>query len=306
MFTNTVVKRIIGLVVVICALALSASTFGQDFPKIVDTGWLAENLYDENMRIIDMRDSVKEYWAGHIPGAVYLSPDSLRLSDHGVPEMLVSPKMLSAILGRLGIGEDTLVIAYSSSGCAHPPYLVWALDYIGHRHSAVLDGGFDRWEDEGLPTTQDFPRIEPVEYPFPKVLNIGVYAHLQEVRAVVEGEVEGVLLDVRSFDKYFGESGPTERKGHIRGAVHHFYAEDFTPEGIWRSKEELEEAYEGLGLSANERIIVYCMRGVKAASVYLTLKYILGYEDVANYDASFSEWENMEELPVESGLGSIE
>jgi len=196
-----------------------------------------------------------------------------------------------------------MVIVYTEQGDFKAPYLVWALDYIGHPSSAILDGGFTKWKKEGLPGTQDYPKIEPIPYLLPSKLNGEVRESLEGVKkAVDQGGV--VILDVRPVEMYSGEKGFWKRKGHIKGAINHFWGEDLKEDGTWKSIEDLKQTYDLLGANPGKMIIVSCGQGQMSAHSYFTLKHILGYPKVKNYDGGFNEWSNIPELPVDTGLGN--
>ncbi len=114
---------------------------------------------------------------------------------------------------------------------------------------------------------------------------------------------KGILLDVRPAELYTGEKGFWKRKGHIKGAIHHFWGEDLNDDGTWKSKEELTRAYEEIGATPDKTIIVSCGQGLMSAHTYFALKYILGYPRVENYDGGFNQWSSIDELPVEVGSG---
>ena len=268
--------------------------------ELMDTEWLTAHLSEKNLRIVDIRDGIKEYWQGHIPGAVYLSPEALRWPDRGVPVKLIPPEGLAILLGEMGIDENTTVVVYSEKSDYKASYLMWALDYIGHRSSMVLDGGFSNWKAEKRSVTQDYPEIAPKRYRLPRKLNEDVRADLKEVKEIVP-RGGAILVDVRPRSLYTGEQGPWKRKGHIKGAIHHFWGNDLKEDGTWKSKEELKKTYERLGVTPDKTVIVSCGQGRMSAHVYFTLKHILGYPKVKNYDGSFNEWSNLEELPVETG-----
>ncbi len=272
--------------------------------KLVNTDWLWSQVTQqrEDLVIVDVRDSIKHYWQGHIPGAVYFSPEAMRLTDHGVPVKLMPPEILIAMLGKMGINERILVVIYTEQGDYKAPYLLWALDYIGHKNSVVLDGGFEKWQREARLVTQDYPEIKPVRYRMSKKLQESVRANLDEVKRVVEKIDTGVvLLDVRPNKLYTGETGPWKRKGHIKGAINHFWGEDLTVDGTFKNKEDLKQTYEGLGVNPDRLIIVSCGQGQMSAHSYFVLKHILGYPKVKNYDGSFNEWSNIDNLPIETG-----
>ncbi len=279
----------------------TALSSGQILPaKLVSTEWVAANLTKENLRIIDVRDNITDYWQGHIPGAVYMNTNAIRLADRGVPGLLMPPEALVIMLGKIGIDNETMVVVYAEQGDFKAPYLIWALDYLGHRHSVIVEGGFEKWQNEGHPVTQNYPKITPTRYTLPSQLNQEVRATLEQVKKFVE-HGGAVLLDVRPAQLYTGEKGMWKRKGHIKGAINHFWGDDLTEDGTWKSPEELRKVYEGLGATRDKFIIVSCGQGLMSAHAYFTLKYVLGYPIVKNYDGSFNEWSNIDGLPVETG-----
>jgi len=292
----------LGLILAFVLLSVIPALSQESPSKLVSTEWLEKNLSKENLRIIDVRGSIQDYWQGHIPQAVYFHPEAMRLSDHGVPVMLMPPEALAIMLGKMGVNEKTMVIVYGEQGDFKAPYLIWALDYLEHTSSAILEGGFGKWQKEGRPVTQDYPKITSVRYNLPSKLNKEVRATLDEVKTLLN-KGNGVLLDVRPVEMYTGEKGFWKRKGHIKGAINHFWGEDLNQDGTWKTKEDLKSAYEKLGATPDKSIIVSCGQGQMSAHGYFTLKYVLGYPKVKNYDGGFNEWSNINELPVETGLG---
>jgi len=291
---------IIVLMVMIVVSLMAQSTSS----KLVSTTWLKANLTQAGIRIIDLRQDVKDYWQAHIPGAVYLNPEALRLADGGVPVKLMPPDALAIMLGKMGIREKTKVIIYAEQNDYKAPYLIWALDYIGHPQASILDGGFSQWQKENLPVTQDYPKIGAVNYSPSSKVNPEVRANLDEVKEVVN-RGDAVLLDVRPMEMYNGEKGNWKRTGHIPGAINHFWGDDLNASGFWKDKEELRQAYEMLGATPDKLIIVSCGQGLMSASGYFVLKHILGYPRVKNYDGGFNEWSNIDILPVEKSISDL-
>jgi thiosulfate/3-mercaptopyruvate sulfurtransferase len=299
-------KAFLGLFFSIClslfVTLIFIPVFSGELPsKVISTEWLEANLSKENLRIIDIRSSLKDYWQGHIPGAVYLSLDALRWPDGGVPVKLLPAEALAMMLGEMGVNEKDMVVVYSEKPDYKAPYLIWALDYIGHHSSALLEGGFDKWQEEERPTTKDYPDISLGDYKLASKLDEEVRASLEEVRKIASLG-GGVIVDVRPAELYTGEKGFWKRKGHIKGSINRLWTEDLKEDGTWKPKEDLKKAYTKLGATPDKTIIVSCGQGLMAAHTYFTLKYILGYPQVKNYDGSFSEWSNIDELPVETVL----
>jgi thiosulfate/3-mercaptopyruvate sulfurtransferase len=282
-------------------LAVQVSARPQGLPgKLVTSEWLASNLTAENLRIVDMRNDIRDYWLGHIPGAIYLDSSVIRWPDQGVPSKLLPPSALATLLGDMGIGENTSVVVYYDKNGYPPFYFIWALDYIGHKSSALLNDGIEKWKREGRLMTQDYPAIKPTKYTLPFKLRAEVRATLEDV--IAETKAGAILLDVRPQDLFSGEKGAWKRKGHIKGAVSHFWALDMNTDGTFKTKEELIAGYEKIGVTPDKSIIVYCGQGQMSAHTYFVLKHILGFPKVKLYDGGFNEWSNRDDLPVETGM----
>jgi len=268
--------------------------------RLVSTEWLDQHKSDPDVRIVDMRYGVKFYWEGHIPNAVFLHPDALRFPEHGAPERMMPPEMLVKVLGRMGINRNTMVVIYAEEVDSLAPYLVWQLDCLGHKRSAVLDGGYTKWLADGRTKTQEYPVIEPCAYQLPAKPASGVRATLAEVKqATTSGGT--VLLDVRPAAQFTGDGGPWIRKGRIPGAVNRDWVLDLGIGGRLKEADSLRLAYAALGVKPDRPVIVYCGKGLRSTNTYFVLKYVLSFPNVKVYDGSFSEWASHPELPVESG-----
>ncbi len=285
-----------GAALLALAAVLSAAVPASAATHLVTTEWLQQNLSRKDIRIVDMRVDLRDYWESHLPQAVFLDVAALRWPDKGVPVKLMPPAALAMMLGALGIGRDTTVIIYSEINHYRAAYFAWALDVIGHPSWAILEGGFQGWKKEGRPTTQDYPALKPVAYPVPSV-DPEVQASLAEVRD--RNTARTVLIDARPAELYAGERGNYKRDGHIKGAVSHFWASDLLQDGRWRNLEALKESYASIGATPDKVIYISCGQGLMSSHEYVTLKYVLGFPRVKNYDGGFSEWSAIESLPVE-------
>jgi len=296
----SLIKKTMILSAVAQSLILGLSYGGQSqgqTERLVSGEWLAANLSNEKVRIVDTRMDIRDYWQSHIPGAVYLDTGLLRWPDHGVPGKLMSVEALAILLGQMGIGENTMVVAYYDKNGYPPFYLLWALDFIGHNDFALLEDGIERWRTEGRSLIQDYPKIKPVSFRLPAKPHSEIRATLEDV--LKETKAGAVLLDARPEDLYKGEKGALKRKGHIKGAICHPWAMDLSSDGAWKPREELLALYAKQGVTPDKKIIVYCGQGQMAAFSYFSLKHRLGFPNVKVYDGSFSEWSAREDLPVE-------
>jgi thiosulfate/3-mercaptopyruvate sulfurtransferase len=289
-----------GALVLIVALlvGLPALEARESPSKLVGVEWLAANLKNPGVRIIDLRAEIRDYWESHIPGSVFLDTAALRWPERGVPGKLMPPPVLARLLGEMGIGRDTRIVIYSEVHHYRAAYFAWALDYIGHESWAVLENGFEGWKGNSLPLTQDYPPIKPVSYAWDGAVDPSVRATLEEVKTRDTGGT--VLIDVRPKDLYSGKTGAWKRRGHIPGAINHFWTDDVDAGGKWKSPEILRAAYAEQGVTPDKMIIVSCGQGQMSSHAYFTLKYILGFPRVKNYDGSFNEWSNRDDLPVET------
>ncbi|HTW91608.1 MAG TPA: sulfurtransferase [bacterium] len=264
------------------------------------TDWLQTNMGRPDVRIIDLRQGIEYYWQAHVPGAVHLYPDALEWPENGVPSKPLPPEMFAQLLGRMGITDTTTVVPYSEVIDSLSPYLTWMLDYVGHKRQALIAGELNKWRAEGRPLTQDFPKIQTTVYQLPAKLNEGIRVSMTDVKAAL-GDKKTVILDVRGPAMFSGDAGYTKRRGHIPGAINRPWLKDLTADYTWRDPAELKKEYEALGVTPDKRIIIYCSKGYRSTTTYVTLKHVLGYPNVAVYDGSFSEWSEATDTPVATG-----
>lgn len=274
-------------------------------PRLISTGELAALFAqgDSNVSVIDVRDDYTRYLESHIPRAVYLHVEELRAAERGVPNKLLGLVSYTALFSRLGLGPDRPVVIYSAGETRDidATYLAWILEGLGHPAVYVLDGGFGKWSLENRTVTRRYPLIEPTA--FAPAAFAPDRATLEDVRAALAARAV-VVVDARNPDQYAGRAGAQLRRGHIPGAVNHFWQGDLTKVDfatVWKPRDDLRASYAAQGITPDKTVIAYCNGGLESSHVYFGLHNLLGYPRVRVYDGSFTEWSERLELPVKTG-----
>lgn len=281
---------------------------------LVSTAWLAEHLGDPQVRVVDMRGKVlpptdpkphyfarpEDYAAGHIPGAVYIdwTRDIVDLDDP-VPAQVAPPAKIAALFGGLGIGDDTIVVAYDDWFSMYAGRLLWVLRYYGHENARILNGGLVAWQAEGRPMSAEVPSFASAVFtPRPQ---LALRRTADQILAAIGSDT--LLIDARNDREYHGEESRAVRGGHIPGAVNVFYqsllsADDHT----YAAPEELRERFAAagvdLGAIGEREVVTYCNGGVSATPAALAVELATGRR-AALYDGSWNEWGNDESRPLE-------
>jgi thiosulfate/3-mercaptopyruvate sulfurtransferase len=273
----------------------AAAPAGGAAPSVVSTTWLAERLGKEGGVVtIDARPSLKAYLAGHLPGAESLFADNVRSTAGGVPAALFPTETLQLIVHRLGLGPRRPVVVYSEESDVDATYVASVLRMSGIVETAVLDGGFKKWQAEKRPvTTERNPVAFSMDGLVPDTRSL---VGIEEVKKAVEGK-SAVLLDVRPSEQYAA--------GHLPGAKNRFWAKDVIPagqpdSGSFRPEAEIAAELEALGVTKDKPVIVYCNTGHQASDGFYTLKYRLGYPNVRLYNGSWLEWSMTPGTPKET------
>jgi thiosulfate/3-mercaptopyruvate sulfurtransferase len=280
---------------------------GYSKPVLVSTDWLAEHLEDDGIVVAEVDENPDLYEEGHVPGAVKLHwRDDLQ---DPVERDVVDRETFERLLGERGIGNDTTVVLYGDKNNWFAAYAYWYLKIYGHRDSRILDGGRQKWIDEGRELTTDVASPEPTSYTAQE-RDEAIRTYRDDVRAGLRDSGRA-LVDVRSPGEFSGdliappgyEQEGAQRGGHIPTAASIPWASAVSDEGTFKSAEELRELYSAKGITPDKEITTYCRIGERSAHTWFVLRELLGYERVRNYDGSWTEWGNLVDVPIEKGSG---
>lgn len=223
---------------------------------LVDTDWLAQHAEDGGVRLIDCA-SVEAYRRAHIPGAVGLPPINPYIKDASSDAYVMPPEAFAELMGRLGVGDDTLVVTYDDNNSLLATRFWWVLRYYGHTNAKVLNGGWYKWLYEGRPVTTHAAHPEPAR--FTPRTNDAILCTLDQLQQRV-GVPETRILDVRSVEEYTGtNSRGNKRTGHVPGAVHLEWLDFVTRDDrrVFKPASEIKAMLEGAGIHPEQEVVTY-------------------------------------------------
>ncbi len=270
---------------------------------LVSTDWVLENKGKEGIKIVESDEDILLYEVSHIEGAIKLDWET-ELQDSLIRDY-INQDNFEALLSSKGISEDDTVVFYGDKSNWWACYAMWTFKIYGHEKCLIMNGGRQKWLDEEKPVVKDVPSYPATNYKV-KNTNTNIRAFRDQVEA--HSEANNPLIDVRSPKEYSGEllhmeAYPQEgalRGGHIRNAASVPWATAANEDGTFKSADELIEIYQdGAGLKSGDDVIVYCRIGERSSHTWFVLTYLLGFEDVKNYDGSWTEWGNLVRAPIE-------
>lgn len=281
---------------------------------LVDSVWLADHLNDPDLRIFDCTTRLvpnndggydtgeaRDNWtAGHIPGAGYLNcQDDMCDMTHAFNFMLADPESFAARVGALGIGDDTRVVLYSTAQLTWATRAWWALRAMGFDNAMVLNGGFQSWTEAGQPVSSAACEYKAAVFTPRRRENMVM--DKDDVLAVLN-DPDVAVVNALSPAQFAGTGGMVRgRPGRIAGSSNAPYAMLADMEsGTFNSPLTANDILAAAGATPDKRIVNYCGGGV-SATIGFFLQTLMGFEDIAIYDASMNEWGADESLPMEHG-----
>lgn len=273
--------------------------------RLVSTEWLEQHLGEPGLVVVESDEDVLLYETGHIPGAVKVDWHT-ELNDPVVRDYL-DGEGFAQLLSRKGIARDDTVVIYGDKSNWWAAYALWVFSLFGHEDVRLLDGGRDKWIAEGRPLTTEVVARPATEYPVVERDDSVLRAYRDDVLAHIG---RGPLVDVRSPEEYDGTrtsapAYPEEgalRAGHIPTAQSVPWARAVAEDGGFKSRGELDAIYRGeAGLQDGDSIVAYCRIGERSSHTWFVLHHLLGFENVRNYDGSWTEWGSAVRVPIVTG-----
>jgi thiosulfate/3-mercaptopyruvate sulfurtransferase len=269
---------------------------------LVSTDWVAQHRADPGVRVVEVDVDTAAYEQGHVPGALGWNWTT-DLCDTLVRDIVPKAK-LEKLLGASGITPDSTIVLYGDNNNWFAAWAFWQLKVYGHKDVRIMDGGRKKWLAEGRELETGKPAVAATTYTASGP-DLSIRAFLPEVQKAM-GRPDVALVDVRSPQEFTGEilappglPETCQRGGHIPGAKSIPWAKACNDDGTFKSREELAALYGSHGVTPEKEVIAYCRIGERSSHTWFVLKYLLGYQNVKNYDGSWTEWGNLVGAPVE-------
>jgi thiosulfate/3-mercaptopyruvate sulfurtransferase len=269
---------------------------------LVNTEWVAQHATDAGLRVVEVDVDTTAYDQGHVPGAVGWNW-STDLCDTLVRDIVPASK-LEELLGKSGIDNKTTIILYGDNNNWFAAWAFWQLKIYGHEDVQIMDGGRKKWLAEARDMNTDNPAPPAATYKA-AAPDQSLRAFLPEVQQAMKSKA-AAMVDVRSPQEFTGEilappglPETCQRGGHIPGAKSIPWAKACNDDGTFKSVDELKALYGAQGITGDKPVIAYCRIGERSSHTWFVLKHLLGFQDVKNYDGSWTEWGNLVGAPVE-------
>jgi thiosulfate/3-mercaptopyruvate sulfurtransferase len=275
--------------------------------SLVSTDWVAQHQNDPKVRIVEVDVDTKSYDEGHVPGSIAWAWTS-QLSDP-IRRDILSKEQFEELMSSSGVAPDTTVVIYGDNNNWFAAWALWQAKIYGHRDVRLMNGGRKKWLSEGRELATGKPHVDAAKYTAAEP-DLSLRAFLPQVQSAVSGHSAG-LVDVRSPQEFTGEilappglPETCQRGGHLPGARSIPWGKACNEDGTFKSADELRALYGAEGIDGSKPVIAYCRIGERSSHSWFVLKYLLGFNNVTNYDGSWTEWGNLVGAPVERGAAA--
>lgn len=270
---------------------------------LVETDWLEQNIDSDSIVVVEVDEDIQAYEKGHIPNAIAINWET---ELHDLPRReFITSEQLAKLLGEKGISGDQTIVLYSGNNNWFAAYAYWLFLYRGVTNVKLLNGGRKKWELESRLLSQDEPSRTPTTFNIgPQQPELRVFREEVIQRAQQPGSA---WVDVRSPEEFRGEllappHLPQEQAqvpGHIPGASNITWSKTVNEDGTFKSADELKALYEAEGITADKDVVAYCRIGERSSHSWFVLRELLGFQNVRNYDGSWTEYGSLVGVPIE-------
>ncbi len=274
---------------------------------LVSTEWVANHANSPEVRVVEVDVDTKAYDEGHVPSAIAWAWNS-QLCDT-VRRDILSKQKFEELMSSSGISPDTTIVIYGDNNNWFAAWALWQAKIYGHKDVRLMNGGRKKWLSEGRELSTETPSVRSTSYRASEP-DLSLRAFLPQVQTAVSTHTAG-LVDVRSPQEFTGEilappglPETCQRGGHLPGARSIPWGKACNDDGTFKSAEELRQIYGAEGIDGSKPIIAYCRIGERSSHSWFVLRYLLGYENVTNYDGSWTEWGNLVGAPIEKGAAA--
>jgi thiosulfate/3-mercaptopyruvate sulfurtransferase len=277
--------------------------------SVVSADWLAQNLSDPKVKIIEVSTEQGLYERGHIQNAVNFTWHTDFVDP--VNRDIISQEKFTALAQKAGINKDSTVVLYGDKNNWFAAWGAWIFNIYGQSDVRILDGGRVKWERDARALTTAVPAAGNGNFVATKADNTLRATLAKDVLPVATGKAKADLIDIRSADEYSGKifapAGFQElaiRAGHIPGAKNIPWGQNVNADGTFKSVADLKKLYADAGIDGKQPIITYCRIGERSSLTWFVLSEILGYS-VKNYDGSWTEYGNSVGVPINNPSGTV-
>ena len=278
--------------------------------SLVSTDWLAKELGASDLRVVDAtkfmgggeRNARAEYEAGHIPGAVFMDLGDLTDASNPVENMAPKAEKFASRMQSLGLGDGSRIVLYDDSPLASATRAWWLLKLFGAHDVAILDGGLGKWKAEGRALEMGNHTLRHRHFTVWR--DAKAVRTKDQVLANIASNDEQ-LVDARSAARFTGverDPRPGMAPGHIPGSRNLPFGSLFNADGTWKSEGDLRSAFAASGVALDKPLVTTCGSGMTASALAFAA-HLLGKDDVAVYDGSWSEWGSDAGTPKATGAG---
>jgi thiosulfate/3-mercaptopyruvate sulfurtransferase len=274
---------------------------------LAGTDWVSQHVADTNVRVVEVDVDTKAYDEGHVPGALAWAWNT-QLCDT-VRRDILSKEQFEELMSSSGVGADTTLVIYGDNNNWFAAWALWQAKIYGHRDVRLMNGGRKKWLAEGRELATETPRVPRTNYRA-KDADLSLRAFLPQVREAFSHR-SASLVDVRSPQEFTGEilappglPETCQRGGHVPGARSIPWGKACNDDGTFKPADALRQLYGVDGVDGSKPVIAYCRIGERSSHTWFVLKYLLGFDNVTNYDGSWTEWGNLVGVPVERGAAA--